>query len=233
MVDEPPLEKPKRVRKKKEVPVEEMTEMQRRLHYAKDENPPEKIVVPRRASTERELALEAKHNRVLTEKQKAFARFFVEGLYTNTECARRAGFAYNTSAERASAFLDGKSYPHVTEYIAELREERERKYGVTLMGQLHRLHQLSRGAEDAGQFSAAINAEKLRSALGGLTTDRRETINTLDQLSREEIVSRLAALQSKYPQAFSVIEGSAKEMRHGQRTGGKLLDITPPESADD
>jgi hypothetical protein len=75
---------------------------------------------------------------------------------------------------------------------------------VTLVGQLKRLDELSRGAEEEGQFSAAINAEKIRSALGGLTIDRREQqhIHQLDKLSREEIVSRLADLRKQHPHAF-------------------------------
>ena len=86
-------------------------------------------------------------------------------------------------------FLNGRDYPHVLEYITELRQERERKYGVTLIGQLERLQKLSIGAEEEGQFSAAINAEKLRSALGGLTIDRRETTHTIDLLSYQEMKS--------------------------------------------
>ena len=46
---------------------------------------------------------------------------------------------------------------------------------MTLVNQLKRFDELSHAAEDAGQFSAAINAEKIRSSLGGLTIDRRET----------------------------------------------------------
>jgi hypothetical protein len=59
--------------------------------------------------------------------------------------------------------------------------------------------------------------------LGGLTIDRRENINTLDQLSRDEIVARLSDLQKKYPQAFTV-EGEYEVIENEQRTGGKLLD---------
>jgi len=140
----------------------------------------------------------------LTERQKTFAQLIVEGIYSNSECARRAGFSENTAHEYAAKLLDGHHFPHVVEYIGELREERQRRYGVTLQGQLERLYHLSRGAEEAGQWSAAINSEKIRSALGGLTIDRRETINTLDQLSRDEITSRLALLQQKYPQAFQI-----------------------------
>lgn len=142
--------------------------------------------------------------RKLTERQKTFARHIVEGVYSNAECARQAGYAPDTAVVYASKLLNGREYPHVVEYIQELREERERRYGVTAIGQLQRLAQLSKGAEEAGQFSAAINAEKIRSALGGLTIDRRENVNTIDQLSRDEIVGRLAALQKQYPQAFQI-----------------------------
>ena len=145
-----------------------------------------------------------KQERTLTNRQKSFAKFIVEGMYSNAECARKAGYAPDTAAIYASKLLNGREYPHVLEYIEELREERERRYGVTTIGQLERLAKLSRGAEDAGQFSAAIVAEKLRSALGGLTVDRRESINTIDQMSRAEILGRLEALRKQYPQAFVI-----------------------------
>ena len=166
--------------------------------------------------------IEEESGRKLTNRQREFSRLYMEGVYSNAECARRAGFSHNTAANMASKLLNGREFPHVLEYIKELREERERKYGVTLVGQLERLHQLSRGAEEAGQFSAAINAEKIRSALGGLTIDRRETVNKLDDMSRAEIVARLADLQKKYPNAF--IEGEFKEVIDVEGTGGELLE---------
>lgn len=183
-------------------------------------------------SNELERQIEEEHGRVLTERQRAFAQFYVEGARSNAECARLAGYSVNSAAMYASKLLDGRSYPHVLEYINELREERDRLYGVTLIGQLKRLQDLSKGAEEAGQYSAAINAEKVRSALGGLTIDRRENINTMDQLSRDEIVARLAALQKKYPQAF-VIDGTAREIKNVTRPRGKLLDSPPAEYAEE
>ena len=140
----------------------------------------------------------------LSNRQRTFAELIVEGVYSNAECARRAGFSEVTASDYATKLLNGVDFPHVVELITELREERQRKYGVTLIGQLTRLAKLSEGAEKSNQYSAAINAEKLRSAMGGLTIDRRETINTLDQLSRDEITAKLADLQSKYPQAFQI-----------------------------
>lgn len=148
-----------------------------------------------------------------------------EGIYSNAECARRAGFAAATSHVYAAKMLNGEDFPHVLERIQEMREERERKYGVSTIGQLKRLHDLSRGAEEAGQYSSAINAEKIRSALGGLTIDRRENINTMDQMSRDEITARLAALQQQYPQAFQIEGTPMKDVTpNEQGTRGEILE---------
>jgi hypothetical protein len=155
--------------------------------------------------------IEKDHGRTLTNRQMTFAKFFVEGVYSNAECARKAGYAEDVAAKQASILLNGRDYPHVLEYVTELREERERRYGVTMVGQLERLHKLSHAAEDAGSFSAAINAEKIRSALGGLTVDRREQVNTMDALSRDDIIARLADMQRKYPQAF-VVDGKVPRL---------------------
>lgn len=169
----------------------------------------------------------------LTARQKTFARHIVEGIYSNAECARKAGYATDNAHIYASKLLNGRDHPHVLEYIQELREQRERQYGVTLIGQLERLHKLSLGAEESGQFSAAINAEKIRSALGGLTIDRRETINTIDQLSRDEITARLAALQKQYPQAFQIEQNMKDVTPYEQGTRGELLELDSEQPAEE
>ena len=176
--------------------------------------------------------IEEEHGRQLTNRQMTFAKFIVEGVYSNAECARKAGYAPDLASKQASVLLNGRDYPHVLEYITELREERERRYGVSLIGQLERFHQLSKGAEEAGQFSAAVNAEKIRSALGGLTIDRRENINTMDQLSRDEIVARLADLQKKYPSAFT-LEGQYKDVTDEQGSRVELLEHDQAELAEE
>lgn len=162
----------------------------------------------------------------LNNRQREFARYYVEGIYSNAECARKAGYSPASSMTMASKLLNGSYAPHVVEYIQELRQERERRYGVTMIGQLKRLDELSRGAEDAGQYSAAINAEKIRSALGGLTVDRREQIHQLDDMTKEDIALRLSELRRQYPQAF--IEGTYTEKSNA---GKKLLDNCKEEPA--
>ncbi len=150
--------------------------------------------------------IEEDFGRKLTNRQKEFAKYFVEGIYSNAECVRKAGYSDKNGIARiqANKLLNSKMFPHITEYINELREEREKKYGVTLIGQLKRFKDLGDRAEEEGQYTASINAEKIRSSLGGLTIDRRETnhYHAIDGMSREEIENRLQELRSKHPQAF-------------------------------
>jgi len=176
--------------------------------------------------------IEEEHGRTLTNRQTTFARYIVEGIYSNADCARKAGYSVDVAAKQASILLNGRDYPHVLDYIKDMREERERRYGVTTIGQLERLHKLSIGAEENNQFSAAINAEKIRSALGGLTIDRRETINTIDQLSRDEVTARLAKLQQQYPQAF-MVDITPKETPDEQGPRGELLEHDPQQPTEE
>ena len=166
-----------------------------------------------------EIELEEEYGRELTTRQRTFCEQYIEGRMTAAECARQAGYSINHASEIASRLLNGVLFPHVPRYIAQLREERERLYGVILTGQLERLYKLSRGAEESGQFSAAINAEKIRSALGGLTVDRRENVNVIDQMTRDQITARLQELQHKYPQAF-VVDAEYTEVTSGTRGKG-------------
>ena len=82
------------------------------------------------------IKIEKNHQRQLTNRQKTFAELYVEGIYSNKECALRSGYQGASAKVHASRLLNPQEYPHVVEYIDELRQMRERKYGVTLIGQL-------------------------------------------------------------------------------------------------
>ena len=172
--------------------------------------------------TSQEVAVEKDTKSTLTNRQREFAKLIVDGVYSNAECARRAGYSKDNAVVYAYKLLNGKDFPLVPQYIAELREERERKYGVTLIGQLKRLSDLSMNAEEQGQFSAAINAEKIRSSLGGLTVDRRENqhVHKYDDMTREQIIAELGKLRNDHPAAF--IEGDYEEVKDGS-TGAKSV----------
>ena len=68
--------------------------------------------------------------------------------------------------------------------------------------------------------------------MGGLTVDRREQVNTIDALSRDEIVGRLADLQKRSPQAIK-IEGNYKDVTNEQGARGELLELNSVELAEE
>ena len=71
--------------------------------------------------------IEETHGRRLTNRQKEFAKHYVDGTHSNAECARLAGYTDKDgkARNRAYALLNEKEFPHLAEYIVELREERE------------------------------------------------------------------------------------------------------------
>ena len=150
--------------------------------------------------------IEERHGRRLTNRQKEFAKHYVDGMHSNAGCAKLSGYSNKNGIAKTQAhkLLDPTLFPHVADYITELREDREKKYGVTLLGQLKRFRELSLSAEQENQFSAAVNAEKIRSSLGGLTIDRRETnhYHAIENMSRDDIEKRLEELRTNHPHAF-------------------------------
>lgn len=190
--------------------------------------------VPLSVKTEVEQQIEIDTGKNLTMRARRFAELYVEGTYTLAQCVREAGFKAANPAAYGHHLMNPKESPQVVALIRELQEQRQRQYGVTLEGQLKRLSDLSHGAERANQFSAAINAEKLRSVLGGLTVDRREQINSVDDLTREQIVGRLESLIERYPQLASLKDVTPKtpvEAFLGTDTGSETLDIDAEELA--
>ena len=53
---------------------------------------------------------------------------------------------------QAAKLLVGKTFPGVPKLIKEMRQARERRYGVTLLNRMKRFEDLSIAAEEAGQF---------------------------------------------------------------------------------
>ena len=121
----------------------------------------------------------------LTPKQAKFCLLFVQegDTKTATECAILAGYSEKRARIEASEL---RKHPGCTEYIRELRNQEEKKYEINLHKHLKRLDQLSRGAEEKGNWNAAVTAEKSRGQVGGLYIDRKEIMHgSIDQLNRE------------------------------------------------
>lgn len=171
--------------------------------------------------------LQQDYGRAFTVRQLRFVDILLLAEKTQTECAREAGYGF--PAQAARQLLDGRSYPHVTALYGRRRAELALLHEVTLESQLRRFYELSRGAEKKGQYSAAIAAEKIRAALGGLTTARTENVSKLQDMSVEQLEARLAELDSLHkditPPAYrDAIDAVWTEDEIDEETGGEILD---------
>jgi phage terminase small subunit len=142
----------------------------------------------------------------LTARQKKFAEEIVLGRCSNTEAARRAGYAESSAKVRASELLDIGKFPHVASYISELQRELAKKYEVTYEGHVRDLGDLRDRAAANNQFSAAITAEKHRGQVGGLYIDRKEVLHAhINAMSKDDLIKRLEELDRETNGAIKTI----------------------------
>jgi|TARA_R100001530_G_scaffold49758_1_gene37157 phage terminase small subunit len=150
----------------------------------------------------------------LTPRQKKFAEEVVLGRCSNTESARRAGYAESSAAVRACELLHIGKFPHVAAYINELRQELSKKYEISYEGHLRDLGDLRDKAAANNQFSAAINAETHRGKVGGLYVDRKEVLHAhINAMSKDDLIRRLEQLDLETDGAIKkVVEGDYKDV---------------------
>ena len=145
----------------------------------------------------------------LTEKQMKFAQLVVsnEGRKTGTECAIEAGYEKDTAYVRASELQSPKKYPLVVKYMGELREEHNKKYGVTYEKHISELGKIRQQALAKGAWSAAVNAEVARGKAAGLYIEQK-IIRTgkLDDLSADELEKRLKDVLNEYSPILEGVE---------------------------
>lgn len=127
----------------------------------------------------------------LTPKQEKFVAEYLE--HGNASAAYRAAYDCAGASEatihrEAHRLLD---HPKITPRLAEARDKARQAAGITLEGHLQRLDELSRGAEGAEQYSAAIAAEVHRARAAGLEPPRSEaTIALVDKQAMNEALQR-------------------------------------------
>jgi hypothetical protein len=106
----------------------------------------------------------------LTHKQAAFAAEYVHTNGNGTKAAKRAGYADSSAHVRASELVRKSK---VTQRISYL----SRRHEISAERVLTRLDNLSLGAEEAGNHSAAIKAEELLGKSLGMWIDRSMSVN--------------------------------------------------------
>jgi len=136
----------------------------------------------------------------LTPKQAKFAQLIVlyEGRKTATKIAEECGFSPKTARQQASNMQNPKMFPKVVDAINHYRVQFYRKYETSYDKHLKRMYELSARAEEAGNWNAAVAAEKNRGQVAGLYIDKKEIkYGTIDSMSMEEVDAKIKELEGR------------------------------------
>jgi hypothetical protein len=113
------------------------------------------------------------------------------------ECAHKAGY---TSPRQMANKLIGK--PIIRKEYNYLMNQAKKKYELNYDRAVQDLYDIRDKAMEAGSFNAAISAQNSLLKVGGLIVDRKEVMfGKVDQMSREEVETRLAQLMGNVVEA--------------------------------
>ncbi|MBL6841648.1 MAG: terminase small subunit [Pelagibacterales bacterium] len=158
----------------------------------------------------------------LTQMQKIFANLYVENFYgktslNNTEIAIKAGYAPESSYQRAYELLNPKISPHVVKFIGELKEDFRIRNSITPDKHMARLEHLGRRAENKDMLGVAMRAEELRGKVAGYYVDRQIIKrDNIDDLSEEQLEDKMKQITEDYSLLLD-----DKSKKNGDRKNGK------------
>ena len=138
--------------------------------------------------------------KVLTDKEKLFAKLYVENMYsnntlTNTDIAIAAGYAKDSAHQRAYENTTYKLKPHVVKYIEELKEDFRVRNQITPEKHMARLNEIHQMAKEKGQLHTSLNAEVYRGKVAGYYVEKQ--LIKQDE-SEEEIEQRLKSIMDQW-----------------------------------
>ena len=138
----------------------------------------------------------------LTRKQELFVKELVsgEGRITKRQAAENAGYPATSSHTRASELTNPIRSPHVVKAIRLYRAELDARFAVDYKRHIRKLAELGEKAEEAGNWQAAIAAEKFRGqAEGNIYISKSEVRHgSIDSMSRDEVLKALKELKEAY-----------------------------------
>ena len=133
-------------------------------------------------------------NKPLTEMQKTFARHIVENSFgenamSHIDCAKKAGYAPESSGQRAYELTNPEIYPNVCKYIEELKEDFRKKNNIDPDKHMGRLQHLGLKAEENKMYGIALQSEIARGKVAGYYVERRAilTNKSIDDMNLEEL----------------------------------------------
>ena len=141
-----------------------------------------------------------KITKTLTDKEKLFAKLYVENFFsnetrTNTDIAISAGYAQDSAHQRAYENTTYKLKPHVVKYIEDLKEDFRVRNQITPEKHMARLNEIHQMAKDKGQLHTAMNAEVYRGKVAGYYVEKQLI---KQEETEEEVEKKLQEIMERY-----------------------------------
>ena len=144
-------------------------------------------------------------NKPLTEMQKSFAKLHVENSFgehsiSNTDCAKKAGYAPESSYQRAHELTNPEIYPNVCKYIEELKDDFRKKNNINPDKHMGRLQYLGLKAEENKMYGIALQSEIARGKVAGYYIERKAILSnpSIDDMSLPELYERMANIKKRH-----------------------------------
>ena len=157
-------------------------------------------------------------NKPLTEMQKSFAKLHVENSFgehalSNTDCAKKAGYAPESSYQRAYELTNPEIYPNVCKYIEELKEEFRKKNNISPDKHMGRLQYLGLKAEANKMYGIALQSEIARGKVAGYYIERKHILNnpTIDNMNLDQLFQRMRDIKKRNRHLTNVKEDKKDE----------------------
>lgn len=150
----------------------------------------------------------------LNRREEKLLRLMVEhdGLLTRSEMARRAGYSKKSATSIVATKLNPHYNPHFVRALRAAKAEIDEMYAVSRERTMKDLHRIREQAIKAGNFSAAVAAEKQRGMASEqpIYVERKEVrTGSLDSMSREQVEEELERLKREYGMRNIIIEGES------------------------
>ena len=144
-------------------------------------------------------------NKPVTEMQKTFARLIVENSFgenamSHTDCAKKAGYASESSGQRAYELTNPEICPNVCRYIEELKNEFRKKNKIDPDRHMGRLNHLGLQAEKNKMYGIALQSEIARGKVAGYYIERKAILNnpTIDNMNLDQLYQRMRDIKKRH-----------------------------------
>ena len=159
-------------------------------------------------------------NKPVTDKQKNFARYIVElsfgeNAMSHTDCAKKAGYAPESAAQRAYELTNSEICPNVCRYIEELKNEFRKKNKIDPDRHMGRLNHLGLQAEKNKMYGIALQSEIARGKVAGYYIERKAILSnpSIDNMDLDQLFQRMSDIKKRNRHLTNVKEDKKDEKK--------------------